>query len=250
MHWCGYGFLPTRSLDFIRGLTKLNIIHHDWYHFTSGAHVPYMLESMPLANSFRVNHELNRPKVWNIFVSKFQFQQVKELKLINFSITENILRESFVSSVKDEPPNILYAKRILTSPQLIAVFIGVKLGNYDNKGVGSANYILQHLTNNGVFSIGIGCDDSLPLSLSFSSRSSPEVYRILSVCDLCIITSRLETFSMVALESQFCKTPVVFRRSLAPSSFEDSSYLFPSKDDSDQALLDTVLDCITVKRTI
>jgi hypothetical protein len=250
LHWCGYGFLPTRSLDYIRGVRKLNVFHHDWYHLTSGGHVPNMLGGNSLADSLSINPGLNRPLIRNIFVSAFQLQQAKGLELSDCVIAENSLRESFTLSSKYILPCRVYSNRIINSPQFVVVFIGVRLGNNDNKGMSSATYILQHLAKMGIFSIGIGCDTSLPLSVSFSALAPPEVYQILSASDLSIITSRLETFSMVALESQFCKTPVVFRNSLAPSTFKDSSYLFPSSDDSDQSLLDTVLDCLTIKREI
>ena len=250
LHWCGYGFLPTSSLDHIRNIRKLNVFHHDWYHFTSGEHVPKMLGGPGLSDSLRINSGLFGPSVRNVFVSSFQGQQVRSLRLPNWDVTENHLRGAFVSASELVASSDTYNKRIMNSAQFVILFIGVRSGNYDNKGVMSARYILEELTNLGVFSIGIGCDESLPLSLSFSALGPAGVYQILSASDLTIITSRLETFSMVALESQFCKTPVVFRKSLAPSTFNDSSYLFPAIDDSDKALLDAVVNSISVKRAV
>ena len=250
LHWCGYGFLPTRSLDNIQNIRKLNVFHHDWYHFTSGEHVPKILGGPGLSDSLRINSEVFGPLVRNIFVSSFQEQQVNSLRLLNGSIKENHLRGAFVSASERVTSSDIYTKRIMNSSQFVILFIGVRSGNFDNKGLMSARYILEELANECIFSIGIGCDESLPLSLSFSALGPIGVYKIISASDLTIITSRLETFSMVALESQFCRTPVVFRKSLAPSTFNDSSYLFPAVDDSDIALLDAVVNCLPAKRTI
>lgn len=250
VHWCGYGFLPTDSLDYIKNIHQLNVFHHDWYHFTSGEHVPIVREGFTVADYLKVNSGLFGPLIQNIFVSSYQEQQVKSLRLPNRRVRENKLRESFVLASRHISPSDIYAHRILHSEQIFIVFIGVKEGNCDNKGVASARYILDGVKGADIFSIGVGCDDSLEFSLSFTGLEAAGVYHLLSASDLTIITSRLETFSMVALESQFCKTPVVFRRTLAPGSFSDPRYLFASKDDSDKSLLSKVIECKQAKRRI
>lgn len=250
LHWCGYGFLPTNSLEYILNIQKMNVFHHDWYHFTSGEHVPKILGGFKLADSLRAHEGLFSPLIQNVLVSSFQEQQVRNLRLQNFFIKENHLREKFVLANARVSSSSIYTKRILNSNQIVILFIGVRSGNYDNKGVITAHYILDELANSDVFSIGIGCDDTLPLSLSISALDPADIHQVISASDLTVITSRLETFSMVALESQFCKTPVVFRKSLAPSSFDDSNYLYPAKDDSDGALLDAVIEFMFHKRGI
>jgi hypothetical protein len=249
IHWVGYGFLPTNSIGQIRRCPRVNVFHHDWYHFTSGEHVPVFNGGVSLIKVMQRNKLLSAAHIKNVCVSSFQGNVVRDLGLLNCVVTENTLRDAFVKAGKREDADDIFVKRLNYCSRFVIVFIGVTAGNNDNKGLSTALNILKNCVSSDVLSIGIGCDGSLPVNVSLRSLGPESVFRVLSSSDLTIITSRLETFSMVALESQFCRTPVLFRASLAPSTFKNSNFLCPSPDDSDDALIGSVVGLLSRKRS-
>ena len=246
IHWVGYGFLPTASIVSLSRFSDVTVFHHDWYHFTGGVHVPVISRNMfsVLECSFGLLSGLKNKAITHVFVSNFQEKLLRNLHLSNFTIQENQLRPAFSSARLEEPSRVFFDNRLKKGDDIFIMFIGVTSGNCDNKGVSTVSSILNCLDNERVFSIGVGCDNSINFDLSIPRADPKFIFKLLSLIDLCVITSRLETFSMVALESQFCGTPVVYRRSLAPSSFKNRNFLYPAIDDSDRSL------CFEVKKRL
>lgn len=250
IHWVGYGFLPTASIIALANFVRLRVYHHDWYHFTGGVHVPVISKSMfsALESSPNLLSALKSGSITHVLVSRFQEELLHKFRLPNLIIQENKIRPEFSSASLNCSSRDIFINRIEKTNYIFIMFVGIKAGNSDNKGANTVSSILNRLRNDPVFSIGIGCDSSLGFDLSIPRADAKFVYRLFSLIDLSIITSHLETFSMVALESQYCGTPVVYRKSLAPSSFKRRDFLYPATDDSDGSLCSEVEKRLYTKR--
>lgn len=244
IHWVGYGFLPTNSITRLEKKcnVRFNVFNHDWYHYTGGCHVPaqcphwkdhcaecpfkkFYAESVTLPR-------LNNP----VFVSEFQRFKLNTI----FPELTGIVRENR----KTKYINI--EKKISIRPSLFArekkrvLFIGVRPGNFDNKGRNFVYSLLKSSILEGTETVGVNCDPSLPFTISFERLNNTDVLKIMSFVDCLLVPSKLETFSMVAYEALSVGTPVILRKGLPPCDW-NSGLLYCSSDESDSSLRDALI---------
>ena len=244
-HWVGYGFFPSKSILKQDLKVQLIVTHHDWYHFTDGAHVPVSFTK--LVNKVWLDCKKQDMDLSHRFVSMYQREILQRSVIHPYSVLENAVRTEFVELAAFGRAAQLYAQRVRYTDRKVVLFVGVVETVGDFKGVEVTDQILQALHNNNVISVGVACSANLSFDVAFSKLTAAELSVLMCIVDLVIVPSLLETYSMVSREAQEVGTPVTFRGNLAPVTFKDQKFLYPAVDESDEALLDKALEVVSVK---
>jgi glycosyltransferase involved in cell wall biosynthesis len=246
-HWVGYGFFPSASIATNDYAIPVTVFHHDWYHFTSnGEHVP---RSTGVINSKLWSHgSIDNRKITHCFVSGYQQRLLKKLVTQPQRVEENKVRFAFTDVAASGAGGHLYRQRVNLCQRPVVLFVGVRPTTYDYKGLEATKLTLASLTESDIYSIGVGCHRQLSFDMSFKTLRPADMATLMSLVDLVVVPSVIETYSMVAREAQAVGTPVVFRKNLAPSTFADQNFLFPADDDTDVSLAKKALETVYLKR--
>jgi glycosyltransferase involved in cell wall biosynthesis len=237
LHWGGYSFITPLLLSKLSKYDSSSLIvsTHDYYYFTGGCHIPMGCQkhnndckNCPIAKN-------RLGKKWVAFtrnrINKF-FSNTKICFVAPSFYTNNYLSSRF-KSIKSEviantvgnfylqdriSLNNLFIEfkkyRFLNNniPTIIAV--GVKKSLKQNKGADIILELVKNISKNrrqfNIITVGEFMQlDISGTHLHFNSRTVEEMKQLYTIADLCVVTSRYETFSQVTLESIQLGTPVV-----------------------------------------
>lgn len=264
IHWCGYGFLPPKSIFLLESSLK-TIVHHDWRFFTGGCHVPAKCFGFPsqclscpyverpvgkryVENSRKLTADyLSGNHFRHLFVSHYQKKLIqKKLPSIVGEVRQNTLRRAFL---RQDSAKSLYAIRRAKSDAKWILFLGVNDENDGNKGAWVLNWIFEN-TNifKGSTLFAASCKGlTFSPDVSFSNLESDEVFALMSAADVVLVPSRIETFSLVAYEALRCHTPVVVFPETAPCTFGEERMLFVAKNNLPDDFADAIVTALKAK---
>ena len=264
IHWCGYGFLPPKSIFMLKSSCK-TIVHHDWRFFTGGCHVPAKCSGFPskclscpyverpvgkryVENSRRLTAEnLSDSHSSHLFVSSYQKQLIqKSLPSIRGEVRQNTLREAFL---REDSAKNLYANRRTRSDAKWIFFLGVNDENDGNKGAWVLNWIYEntHIFKGSTLFAASCKGLAFSPDVSFNNLDSDEVFALMSAADVVLVPSRIETFSLVAYEALRCHTPVVVFPETAPCTFGEERSLFVARDKAPNDFADAIVTALKAK---
>lgn len=210
LHWLGYDILPNASISQLKH-NSINIYNHDWQRFTAGCHVPSGCEDFlfgcescgfsRLKNDLVLNYDKNL-----IFVSKYQFEKViKVFDINNYDILPNDFNTN--ETFKED-----YIKRIAFDKSFYVCFVGINDLNNDNKGFYPIAKIISESKDSNIKFISVASSYIPGCELYIDILDNEYLLNLLSVVDIVLVPSKLETFSLVAHEALSCNTPIVVRQ--------------------------------------
>lgn len=228
IHWGGYGFFPLNSIKDIN--LPVLITAHDYHFFTGGCHIPMdcpqytsNCKNCPMAKSFtgkkiveyNRNYKNNILKKINPIViapSSYTAGRINQVHpYLNIFTIGNTAGELYENISFDYDGYNVY-RNLKKVPTLITV--GANKTNRNNKGQDILESVITQLNDLNIkfnyISIGKYEYYQGPLErIHFDSIEPQELIALYSMSDLCLVTSRYETFSQVTLESICSGTPVV-----------------------------------------
>lgn len=257
LHWGGYGFFPLHAacnLDI-----PIVITAHDYHFFTGGCHIPMdcdqydkQCQICPLANNKigqkaiirirkRNGETLKKIKPIITAPSNYTRKKINEAhSYLNIKVVGNTLGDIYMDSnlYSNIRKSLYFDYRFKNNDIPTIISVGSNKSTRENKGQDILEFVLLDLIKNDIkfnyISIGKYHDYAgISNRVHFDEIGSQELKKMYSLCDLCLVTSRFETFSQVALESIICGTPVIAFNNSGPNDIilpEKTGFLVPAFD--------------------
>lgn len=259
LHWGGYSFCPLNTVSNL--FVPIVITAHDYHLFTGGCHLPMgckqfekQCQNCPLTNykiarwvinKIRIKASIALKKIRPIVTTPSQYTNNKISHTYPFLKTTvvgntvgNLYLKPIVNNIAAKnmylinKPNSSYVPTIIT--------VGTNKSTRQNKGQDILNYVLMNLHKAGIkFNyISVGSYEKYIFDgkrVHFDKVSQRELKNLYLASDLCLVTSRYETFSQVALESILCGTPVVAFDNSGPNDIivqGETGFLVPAFDEN------------------
>ena len=233
LHWGGYGFFPLAAASNLS--IPIVVTAHDYNLFTGGCHVPMgckqfdeQCQACPLTDSKTARMYIRKIRVRNSNIlkrirpiitapSQYTSDKIEQaypfLKIRVVGNTVGRLYENRDNKINDER-NWYLSNRPNTNSVPTIITVGANRSTRQNKGQDILQHVLAKLHEARIefnyISIGRYEEyEGVNKRLHFDKVNQHELKKLYSLSDLCLITSRYETFSQVALESILCGTPVI-----------------------------------------
>lgn len=233
LHWGGYGFFPLHAASNLD--IPIVITAHDYHFFTAGCHIPMACDQYnkecqmcPLTNNrlgqrvikkirHRNGESLKHIRPMITAPSAYTSTKISQAyPFLTIKIIGNTLGDLYGDSIvnKDIEKALYVSNRLNNDHVPTIISVGSNKSTRQNKGQDILEFILTNLHQNGIkFNyISVGKYEEYKGTLKmehFEKISSQGLKKLYSLSDLCLVTSRFETFSQVALESILCGTPVI-----------------------------------------
>lgn len=227
VHWGGYGFFSTSSLDKIQ--CPIVFTSHDFGSFTGGCHLirdcsNYVsgcnncpLTDNEIAKKIIHNH---RNQISNsikkrrnivkgiVSPSNYPISVISGVNVFDeHEVIPNCLGEAY-TNIDALKLRGLYSK----DSKYKIIVVGITDSCGDNKGAFTLYKIINHLCTIGIniTLVMVGCKVNFEIpAIQYERKSSEELIDLYASSDLCLVPSKYETFSQVTLESLRCATPVL-----------------------------------------
>lgn len=231
LHWGGYSFFPLAA--WTPSTAPMVATAHDFNLFTGGCHVPMECdqmnsgcESCPLSCSSAGRRYIRcirdrKSGLLNaglpVVTAPSAYAQGRILKAYPFLktvVVGNTAGDVYEREIDPVQLKSLYQQERHRNGMATVISVGTNWSQRQNKGQDILAYVLERLCQAGVrvryVSVGrYEQYDGICDRAHYDSVSPLELRSLYALSDLCLVTSRYETFSQVSLESILCGTPVI-----------------------------------------